>query len=54
MARSHHNNKNIDIENSALQIICFDKQQLLKNDTNNHKIISTLKLTKKQEHKSFF
>ena len=54
MARSHHHNKNTNIKNSASQKICFDKQQLLKNDIDNHKISSILKLTKKQDHESSF
>ena len=47
MVRSHYNNKNTNIKNSASQKVSFDKQQLLKNDTDNHKISSTPKLTKK-------
>ena len=54
MARSHHNNKNTNIENSVSQTVRFDKQQLLKNDIDNHEMSSTSKPTKKQEHESFF
>ena len=54
MARSYHNNKNINIKNSALQKVWLDKQQLLENDTNNHEMSSTPKSIKEQEHKSSF
>ena len=54
MARSYYNNKNIDIKNAVLRTVCFDKQQLPENDTDDHKISSTPKPTKEQEYKSFF
>lgn len=41
MAKSYHNNKNIDINNAASQTVCFDKPQMLKNNIDNHKISST-------------
>ena len=54
MAKSHHDNKNIDIESAASRTVRFDKQQLLENDTDNHKMSSTPKPFKEQEHKSSF
>ena len=54
MTRSYHKNKNTNIKNSALQKVHFDEQQLLKNNTNNHKMSSTSKPTKEQKHESFF
>ena len=54
MARSHHNNKNIDIENAVSQTVYFDEQQLPENDTDNHEMSSTPKPTKEQEHESSF
>ena len=47
MIKSHHNNKNTNIKNSALEIVHVDKQQLLENDTNNYKMYNTLKFIKK-------
>ena len=47
MTRSYYNEKYIIIENSTSQIVCFDKQKLFKNDTNNHEINSIPKSTKK-------
>ena len=54
MARSYHNHKNININNAASQIVYFDKQQLSENDTNDDKMSSTPKPTKKQEHENSF
>ena len=54
MARSHHDNENTDIENFALWTICFDKQQLLKNNIKDHEIKSITKPTKKQDYESSF
>ena len=53
MAKSYHNNKNIKIKNFALYKVHYGEQQLLKNDTDNHKINSISKFTKEQEYKSF-
>lgn len=46
MARSYHNNKNIDNKNATSQTVHFNKQQLPENDTNNNEISSTPKPTK--------
>ena len=54
MARSHHNNKNIDIENAVSQTVRFDKQQLPENYINKHEMSGTPKPTKEQEHESSF
>lgn len=54
MARSYHNNKNIDIGNVAKQRGYFAKQQLPRNDTNNHKISGISKPTKEQEYENSF
>lgn len=35
-------------------MVRFNKQQLLENDINNHKINNTPKSTQKQEHENFF
>ena len=52
MARSHHDNENIDIESAASRTVRFDEEQLPENDTDNHEMSSTTKPTKEQEHKS--
>ena len=54
MARSHHDNKNIDIENAVSRTVRFDKQQLPKIDIDDHEMSSTPKPTKEQEHESSF
>ena len=54
MIRSYHNNKNTDIKNSALHKVCFNKQQLLENNTDNHEMSSTLKFIQKKEYQSSF
>ena len=54
MARFHHNNEKIDIKNAVPQTVCFDKQQLPANDTDNYEMSSTPKPTKEQEHESSF
>lgn len=54
MARSHQNNKNIDIKNAVSQTVCFAEQQLPENNINDHEMSSTLKPTKKQEYESSF
>ena len=54
MARSHHDNENMIIENAVSRTVRFDEQQLPENDTDNHEISSIPKLTKEQEHESSF
>ena len=54
MAKSHHNNKNINIENAVSRTVRFDKQQLPENNIDNYKMNSTLKPYKEQEHESSF
>lgn len=54
MAKSHYDNKNIDIENTASETVRFDQQQLPTNDIDNNKMSSIPKPTKKQEHEKSF
>lgn len=54
MARFYWKNKNINIKNDRSRIVYFDKQQLPKNDFNNYKISSILKLTKELEQENCF
>ena len=46
MTRFYYNNKNTNIENSALLTVYCNKQQLFKNNINNHKMSNIPKLTK--------